>query len=151
MSENWVFTDDGTTATVSGRTPETWAHKLNPIWWFKNDEEPEAPDWYKPTSSYLVRTVSWYARNPLQNFSKYVIGVSDRNYAVRGLAPLTATTWDDLDGGRRGFKWSIIRLGWLRLPFVSYTGKHVLWYAGWQWWGFAGLKWNWTDSPINIV
>jgi hypothetical protein len=30
----------------------------------------------------------------------------------------------------------------LQLPFASYSGKHVVWYAGWQPSGFFGFKFN---------
>jgi len=30
----------------------------------------------------------------------------------------------------------------VQLPFVSYSGKRVVWYAGWQPSGFFGLKFN---------
>jgi hypothetical protein len=30
----------------------------------------------------------------------------------------------------------------MQLPFVSYSGKRVVWYAGWQPSGFFGLKFN---------
>ena len=30
----------------------------------------------------------------------------------------------------------------LQLPFASYSGKHVVWYAGWQPSGFFSFKFN---------
>ena len=68
----------------------------------------------------------------MSNFADYVIDVCDRNYTVTGTAPLYATTWNDLAVPHRlGFKWSILHTA-IPLPFVSYTGKRVMWYAGWQ-------------------
>ena len=67
----------------------------------------------------------------MSNFADYVVGVCDRNYTVVGVFPLYATTWNDLpDPHPTGFKWSVCKIA-IPLPFVSYTGKHVLWYAGW--------------------
>ena len=78
----WVVSADDQTASVSGRVTQQIWKKLNPVWWFLNDDEPDPPDWQLPGKPYLIRQLSWYARNPLQNFGKYVIGVSDRNYTV---------------------------------------------------------------------
>jgi hypothetical protein len=98
---------------------------------------------------------AWYLRNPFQNAGKYVLGVYDRNYRVEGEAPCCATTWADVPGSTRtGFKVSWITLsdgGWFSLPFVSYTGTRVLWYVGWQWWGFFGVKFNVLKSPVQVV
>jgi hypothetical protein len=43
----------------------------------------------------------------------------------------------------------VIRLGVLRLPFISYSGR-VLFYAGWQPNGFFGFKLNLKDSPLQL-
>src|SRR6516164_1210399 len=53
-------------------------NKINPIWWFGNVDEPRAPDWYRPHASRSFRNVAWYFRNPLSNFSNYVIGIGDK-------------------------------------------------------------------------
>jgi hypothetical protein len=37
------------------------------------------------------------------------------------------------------------------LPFVSYTGKRVLWYIGWQKTGNFGLKFNLLNSTVQVV
>jgi hypothetical protein len=37
------------------------------------------------------------------------------------------------------------------LPFVSYTGKRVMWYAGWQKSGSFGLKFNLLNSKVQVV
>ena len=75
----WVASADAQTASVSGRVAQPTWKKLNPVWWLLNDDEPDPPDWQLPGKPYLIRQLSWYARNPLQNFGRYVIGVSDRN------------------------------------------------------------------------
>ena len=146
-NEVWTVSADGSTAIVTGRTKMPLAWKLNPVWWFKNDEEPLPPADYYPGSP--TRVIRWYLRNPLQNFGKYVLGVYDRNYTVFGTAPVAVTTFDDV--GKLGWKWSAIRLGWRWLPFVSYSGKKVVWYAGWQYWGFFGLKFNVKNSPVQVA
>ncbi len=68
-----------------------------------------------------------------------------------GTAPLDATTWNDLPVPHPlGFKWSIIHAA-IPLPFVSYTGKCVVWYAGWQKTGNFGLKFNLLKSSVQVV
>jgi hypothetical protein len=85
--ETWVISADLQAASVSGRIEQPIWTKLNPVWWFLNDDEPDPPDWQLPGKPYLIRQLSWYARNPLQNFGNYVLGVHDRNYTVVGTAP----------------------------------------------------------------
>lgn len=144
--ETWTVSPDERTATVIGRTRIQLRYKLNPLWWFGNDEEPLPPDDLYAGHPQWLRVLRWYLRNPLQNFGKYVAGVYDRNYTVTGDAPVIATTWLDVYGSTRtGFKVSWI--GWR--PFVSYTGKRVLWYAGTQWWGFFGFKFNILRSDVQ--
>lgn len=157
MDEQWKVSDDGRTATVTGRRrrDQKWSFG----WFFQNDLEPEPPREYKPNDKY--RRFKWYMRNPLQNFGRWVVGVCDRNYTVVGTAPVRLTAWNDIVGWDepgfkhrgllRGWKWSSIRLGWLRLPFVSYTGKYVMWYFGWQYWGFFGAKFNVLRSSVQIA
>jgi hypothetical protein len=41
------------------------------------------------------------------------------------------------------------QLGWLRLPFISYSGW-VLFYAGWQPNGFFGVKFNIKNSAVPV-
>jgi hypothetical protein len=147
---SWVISADGQTASVSGREALPIWRKLNPVWWFLNDDEPDPPDWQLPGKPYLIRQLSWYARNPLQNFGKYVVGVRDRNYTVVGMAPVYATNWSQVEPDRTGWKVSTIHIGWLRLPYVSYESERVLWYAGWQWSGFFGFKFNIKNSTIQV-
>ena len=121
------------------------AKKLNPIWWFLNDDEPVPPDWYLPGGKF--RMLRWYLRNPFQNCGKYVVGVEDRDHSAYGPAPLDVTTWWEVSTRAArapvsGWKWSIIKIGWLRLPFVSFENAWIIAYAGWQPYGFFGLKFN---------
>ena len=44
----------------------------------------------------------------------------------------------------------MIHLGALRLPFVSYEDENFLFYAGWQWSGFLGLKFNIKNSTLQM-
>ena len=47
------------------------------------------------------------------------------------------------DVGEYGYQ--VIKLKFkygVQLPFVSYSGKRVVWYSGWQPSGFFGLKFN---------
>jgi len=121
------------------------------LWWMQNDEEPRPYPGMYPGRPEWQRMVLWYIRNPLQNFGKYVVGVYDRNYTVVGDAPVLATAWNDLPDGRTGFKTTWLELKYVSLPFVSYVGKRVMWYAGWQWWGFFGLKFNILNSKIQVA
>jgi hypothetical protein len=68
-----------------------------------------------------------------------VVGVQDCNYTVIGRAPVMTVQRNDIN--EHGWQWCVIRLG-LGLPFVSYSGKHAVWYAGWQPSGIFGLKFN---------
>ncbi len=83
-------------------------------------------------------------RNPLQNFRAFVIGVQDRNYeveVVHGNPDPQVVQRNDV--GEYGYQ--VIKLKFkygVQLPFVSYSGKRVVWYAGWQPSGFFGLKFN---------
>lgn len=151
MTETWTHSEDRRSATVTGRERQPLRRKLNPLWWFANDEEPLPPADLYAGQPHWLRVLRWYLRNPLQNFGKYVVGVYDRNYTVTGDAPVAATTWLDVPGSTRtGFKRSTIWLGgWFPLPFVSYTGKRVLWYAGFQWWGMGGVKFNILNSKLQ--
>lgn len=127
-----------------GKTLKPLSKKINPVWWFGNDDEEQLPDWYQPGWSLSRREFYWtYLRNPLQNMRCYVLGVSDRNYTVSGsLATVWTVQRNDLEPPEEGFQRSVIRLGVLRLPFVSYSGKWIVWYAGWQPTGIFGVKFN---------
>jgi hypothetical protein len=149
-TESWSISSDGRSASVTGRIPQPLWKKLNPVWWVLNDDEPDPPDWQLPGKPYLLRQLSWYVRNPFQNFGKYVLGVCDRNYTVVGSPPVYSTTWSDIDTSMTGWKVSTINVGGLRLPFVAYESEHVIWYAGWQWSGFFGFKFNIKNSQIQF-
>ncbi len=130
------------TVSVMGRIRKPLWRKLNPLWWFGNEDEQQLADapWYMPAWPQWQRWMFWYYfRNPLQNFRCYVIGVADCNYTVTGKAPALCVLRSDLQPPQTGWQWSIIKIGLLRLPFVSYSGR-VTFYIGWQPSGIAGVK-----------
>ena len=146
--ETWVISSDGQAAFVTGRVRQPLWIKLNPIWWFLNDDEPDPPDWQLRGKPFIIRQLSWYLRNPLHNFGKYVLGVTDRNYTV--VTPVYAISWSDVDPAKTGWKVSTIYIDGLRLPFVSYENDSVIWYAGWQWSGVFGFKFNVKKSSLQF-
>ena len=120
------------------------AIKLNPLWWLGNDTEQtvDQAEWYHQDWPEWRRSLGWALRNPLQNFRAFVIGVQDRNYEVEvvyGNPDPQVAQRNDV--GEYGYQ--VIKLKFkcgVQLPFVSYSGKRVVWYAGWQPSGFFGLK-----------
>ena len=127
---------------ITGRMKKPAVKKLNPIWWFGNDDEQQTADWYHPEWPRWRRDFYWsFLRNPLQNFRCLVIGVQDRNYTVTGRAPVMTVQRDDLGPPERGFQWCVIHT-LIPLGFLSYSGKHVVWYIGWQPSGIFGVKFN---------
>ena len=52
--------------------------KLNPAWWMENSDDP-LPWWWRPEAPLDERKRTWMLRNPLHNFTSYVIGVADRH------------------------------------------------------------------------
>jgi len=80
-----------TVAQIYGRTRRSRYLKINPVWWFMNDDEQtvDQADWYHPERPYWRGWLYWNVfRNPLQNFRAYVVGASDKNYWVRGREPV---------------------------------------------------------------
>jgi hypothetical protein len=116
------------------KPPPGGTQKWNPIWWLGNADDPRPPDWYRPGSQ--ARSLLWQLRNPLHNFTFYVIGVADEDFLRYGSEP------GDVFSKDGGWNWAIIQRGWLRLPFVSYQGKRVQFYALWRERGNFGLKLN---------
>ena len=72
----------------------------------------------------------------------YVIGMQDRNYRVevlRGHPDANIVQRDDV--GEMGWQIAMLHLpSRVRLPWVSYSGKRVVFQAGWQPSGFFGFK-----------
>jgi len=59
---------------------------------------------------------------------------------VIGKSPVLTVQRNDL--GETGWQWCWLHLA-VPLPFVSYSGSRIVWYAGWQPSGFFGVKINW--------
>jgi len=110
--------------------------KFNPVWWFKNSDQPEPPESYKPNDK--RRALKWALRNPLHNFTFYVIGVADRAVVRSGLYP------EDNFDPNGGWNVASTRYKWLRLPFVSWCRgpKGFHFYCGWRSSGNFGFKFN---------
>lgn len=92
------------TGEVTGRTQKPLSKKLNPLWWFGNEDnqnvgtmtsavgdtapwfhgaDPTVKGWMGPTWPQWRRYLQWnFTRNPLNNFDSYVIGAQDQNYTV---------------------------------------------------------------------
>ena len=110
------------------------AQKWNPVWSFGNADDPAPPDWYRPGKS--DRRMMWQMRNPLHNFTHYVIGVADKDtkrtgrHATHVFAP----------GG--GWNWAFTRARICPLPFISFEGKCGRFYLGWRERGNFGGKIN---------
>ncbi len=148
---HWHHSPGARSAVVTGRHPVSVLLKLNPLWWFGNDSEQtvdQAP-WYMPDAPEPLRRLAWQFRNPFQNFRSYVMGVQDQNYRVTGRSPVTLVQRNDLTPPEKGWQWSVINTP-IPLPFVSYSGSNVVWYAGWQPTGFFGFKFNLLGSGAQL-
>jgi hypothetical protein len=108
--------------------------KLNPIWWFGNADEPNAPDWYHPSQP--LRTFRWHIRNPFHNFTFYVIGIADKPFTRVG--PYARQTGNP----NGGWNWAVNRYKRLRLPFADYRRHGFEFYLGWRTGGNFGIKIN---------
>jgi hypothetical protein len=123
------------------KSPARQFQKWNPVWWFGNVDDPETPDWYRPGSRH--RRWLWQLRNPLHNFTFYVIGVADRAFTRTGRHPEHVFAPDG------GWNWAVTRLGWVRLPFVSFNGERCRFYLGWRERGNFGGKINIGRLPAK--
>lgn len=128
------------TVTMVDRVAIPWSTKLNPIWWLQTGGV--GSTWVAPTinngvpylpsvSNQLVRNILWWFRNPAGNFMGYVIGIEDKNYTVRGSAPVLLTTGGDASPPVRGWRWAISTYAWDFYPYVSYYGA-IEFYLGWR-------------------
>ena len=118
---------------VAARPRFSLLQKLNPLWWFTNADEPVAPDDYRVGEK--LRTLKWHLRNPLHNFTFYVIGIADKEFTRTGCFR------------EQGWTWAVCRYGWLRLPFVSYRRGGFTFYCGWRDRGNFGFKFNYSTPP----
>ena len=109
-------------------------NKLNPIWWFKNVDDPKPPAWYRPDDHH--RRMKWSFRNPMHNFDFYVIGVADKKFSRSGRFP------DKVSDPRGGWDFEAARYKFIWLPFVSYHRPKFDFYFGWRNRGNFGIKIN---------
>lgn len=138
MMEVWHANGDGS-VSVTGREPYPLRLKLCPTWWLHgpdgwnvpevNNGEPYLPD---VKSIWLRRFYWFFCRNPLMNFVGFVVGAEDRNYTVTGSPGVLATTGRDTVPPTLGWRWAVIRCGWLRLPYVNYYNDKIEFYLGWR-------------------
>jgi hypothetical protein len=117
---------------VTNHTHIPTAWKFNPVWWFKNYDHPEPPDWMWP--GHPNRHFKWYWRNPLNNFTFYVIGIADKTFVRVGPYP------DRTFSPRDGWNWAVCRYEWLRLPIISYHRGKFFCYIGWRGRGNFGIE-----------
>jgi hypothetical protein len=113
MAETVSLSAGGSRATITGRERAPLRQKMNPMWWFMNSAEQtvdEAP-WYRPAWPYWRRRLYWSLRNPLQNLRAFVLGVSDRNYNIKGRAPVMCVQRNDLLPPETGFQWCVLHRG----------------------------------------
>ena len=127
------------TVAVTDHVPVTpWTKKLNPLWWLQGPDGWTVPAVnngapYLPSiSATWLRRLIWFGiRNPGMNFVGFIVGVEDRNYTVTGVAPALASTGRDC--GQEGWRWSVINLKYVKLPFVSYyKNGFIEFYLGWR-------------------
>ena len=116
----------------------TAAQKMNPVFWFGNLDDPQPPEWYARDDA--ARGRKWHRRNGLHNFTFYVIGIADREFEQTGRFPGTVFH------PHGGWNWTVCRYRWLRLPFISYKGRHVVFYVGWRERGNFGVKLNFRSG-----
>ncbi len=119
--------------------PIHFYNKINPLWWFGNADEPRAPAWYRPGSSF--RNVAWYVRNPLANFSNYVIGIGDKASVRSGRYPTK------ISNPNGGWNYAVSRRHILYLPLIDYKRGRFEFYFGWRERGNFGIKLNFRQAP----
>lgn len=115
--------------------------KWNPIWWFGNADDLEPPEWYRLNGRW--RRCAWHWRNPLHNFTHYVIGIADKPFERAGRFPT------DVFNPNGGWNWAICRYKCLRLPFISHTRGRFAFYAGWRQRGNFGVKLVFWQRPLH--
>ncbi|HXS68907.1 MAG TPA: hypothetical protein VN761_08690 [Candidatus Polarisedimenticolia bacterium] len=109
-------------------------NKLNPVWWFKNADDPKPPEWYKPDDRH--RKLKWSFRNPMHNFNFYVIGVANKKFSRSGKFP------ERNANPRGGWDFEAARWKFIWLPYVSYHRSKFDFYFGWRNRGNFGIKVN---------
>jgi hypothetical protein len=112
----------------------TVCDRLNPVWWFGNADEPVAPAWYRPDGH--MRTLRWHIRNPIHNFSHYVIGIADKESVRSSCYPRS------LSNPNGGWNFAVAKYKHVRLPFVDYKRGKFEFYFGWRVGGNFGMKFD---------
>jgi len=107
-------------------------NKLNPVWWFKNIDDPVPPAWYKPQAK--MRLTKWRLRNSFHNFTNYVIGIADKDSVRSGRYP------EPNSNPHGGWNFAVSKYRWLRLPFLDYRRGKFEFYFGWREHGNFGIK-----------
>lgn len=113
-------------------------NKLNPIWWFQNADDPDAPEWFRPGEK--GREFKWFLRNPFHNFTFYVIGVADKEFVRSGRYPRRTSNPNG------GWMFAVTRRRILPLPYWSYRRGRFEFYLGWRVQGNFGIKFNWKGE-----
>lgn len=119
---------------AAARHDITLAKKVNPLWWLANEDRDYDPD-FMPDKPHKVRKFWFAVRNPGHNFTHYVIGVAHKDTVRKGTSP--CHVWND-----RGGKVNLAHIksgAGLKLPFISYRGKHIESYIGWRERGNFGI------------
>lgn len=112
--------------------------KSNPVWWFKNADDPVPPSEYRKNK--CCRKFMWYMRNPFHNFNHYVIGICDKPFTRVGRFP------DKVANPNGGWNWAVCKYKCLRLPFVDYHRGRFEFYCGWRNGGNFGMKLNFAQK-----
>ena len=110
-----------------------WKQKINPLWWVGNADDPIPPEWYRSGQNETIRKIMWALRNPLHNFTFYVIGVADKEHSVTGEYP------EEVFNPDGGWKKHVVEVNGLKLPFISYSNG-IKFYIGWRERGNFGIK-----------
>ncbi len=120
-------------------TPRPWYKKINPIWWFGNDEASAVGNtfYYK------------YVRNFMQNFRWYVIGLADRPHWVTGRAPIVNKR-SDIRPPESGITYSVNWVfGLPLLPWFCVAYRYFTFYIGWEPRGGFGILVNFSNSDLK--
>jgi|SRR5215208_4283627 len=96
---------------------------------FGNRDEPMPPESYHPTLPQWLRLVAWYQRNPLHDFTHYVVGWKGKNYTVERSR---ADSDNDgfADGG--GLMVCTLRNAGRTRSYASYQSARLEVYVGWR-------------------
>jgi hypothetical protein len=127
----------------SGLPKIHWYKKINPLWWFKDIDDPLPPAWYRPSRK--TRRLTWSLRNPFHNFNFYVIGVADRKFTRSSRYPEVTSN------PHGGWNFAVSKYKRLQLPFVSYRRGRLETYFGWRDRGNFGIKFNIRKRAASCV